>query len=100
MRIQLWYAEFVPALVPDWIDSHITVEYDVCLRKDIYIFQVDINHNFFSRTKYPDRKVRQTLKKLGFIKPQFIVCGQQCEFIIDGRPPKSTDMFIPYFPNQ
>lgn len=99
MKIQLWVADFVPAMVPEWVDSHITIDYDIFTNRRIYIFEVNVNHIFFSKIKYPEKRARQTLKKLGFVKPSMFYSGDRSEVILNKYPPKLDDILVPFLPS-
>jgi len=79
MKVQLWEADFVPSLIPDFISNHITVDYDFMKSRDVYLFSLDHNHKVFSKCKneVSKKKLARTLMlKLGFVNLSYITTSE------------------------
>jgi hypothetical protein len=94
MNTQLWVAYSIPEYLPDFVNPHITKDYFEF--RTIYIFEIDVSHEIFSRCKTPDNKCKTHLKYHGFLKPTKIYQGLESEIFLTGNPypPKLSSLLV------
>ncbi len=93
MIVQLWTADFVPPLIPDFVDKHITVDLNPFTGKDEYIFEINPNHSRFSKIKNVQKAVIPILKQHGFKRPKHFFTGEKPKALENhSHSPMQTDM--------
>lgn len=93
MIVQLWTADFVPPLVPDFVDKHITVDLNPFTGKDEYIFEINPNHAAFAKVKNVQKAVIPFLKGCGFKRPKHFYTGEKPKALENyHHSPIETDM--------
>lgn len=94
MKTQLWIADCIPEMIPDWVNPSITVDFDSNYKR-YYIFEIDPDDEIFSRCKTPDNKATRILKVCGFVKPRKIYQGLAEEFFLNeynSYPPQLSQL--------
>jgi hypothetical protein len=93
MIVQLWTADYVPSIVPDFVDKHITVDFNPFTQKDEYIFEINPNHPVFAKTKNVQKAVMPWLRQLGFKRPKHFYTGEKPKALENhSHSPMQTDM--------
>jgi hypothetical protein len=75
---ELYYCSFVPPLIPEFVDPHITVDEDE--GKEIYLIQVDSKHPDVCQVRASGKTLIQVLKSVGFINPVHYYTGEPSKF--------------------
>lgn len=84
MITQVWRAKYVPDLVPDFVDTHITVDEGLLEGEgdEAYLFEIYLSHPIFSGTKNIEKKARNLLTKHGFTGLKLIYHGEKPEHLV------------------
>jgi hypothetical protein len=96
MKTQIWIADFVPELVPEWVSPFQTVDYDK-YGKRYFIFEIDVDAEVFVRCKTPDKKAMSIMKVCGIIHPKRIYQGLRSEIFLnesENYPPSLSSLMI------
>jgi hypothetical protein len=75
-RIQLYDCKFVPSLIPEFVDSHITVDMDLH-GNESYIIEVDPTHPVIQQAQRKGLSIDDLLKKFGVQEPQLFYSGDR-----------------------
>lgn len=75
--VELYHCSFVPPLIPEFVDPHITIDEDE--GKEIYLIQVDSKHLVVCQIRASGKTLTQVLKSVGFINPVHYHTGELSE---------------------
>lgn len=94
MITQLWQAEAVPRKIPQFVDPHITSDFNYgSIPKRFYIFEVDPAHHTFSNVVDMITVAKNLLVKSGFKNPRFITTENKPDDLVKCSCPYCT---VPY----
>jgi len=79
MITQVWSAKYVPNLVPEFVDTHVTVRED----DEGYLFEIYLSHPVFSDTKNIEKKAKRLLTKYGFRGLELIYHGEKPKHLVE-----------------
>lgn len=82
MITQVWRAKHVPDLVPDFVDPHITVDEGFFKGDEGYLFEIDLSHKVFSKTKNIEKEAKRLLRGVGFTGLTLIYHGEKPDHLV------------------
>lgn len=76
--VELYCCDFVPALVPEFVDPHITVDEEE--GKETYLIEVYPDHPAARQVRDSGKTIKQVLKSVGFVNPVHYYTGERPNF--------------------
>lgn len=78
-RVELYQCESVPNWMPEFIDSHITVDEDF-EGNEVYIIEIDVSHIVVIEAKKSAGGLEKLLEQYGIVKPVLGYAGERPDF--------------------